>query len=201
MSENILQLRNHHLKQGRSNDRKPIYPITKAECIIGDIGGGVQKVNTLPEEGEEGKIYYNTSDMQYYKYDVENGFTNLGIAPMPYGETPSNESNNPDQSIIYTLKPNVYYDFDTFYTTNPLLTPLLARINFADIDAPGIVNSYVFRITIPSTGLGNITLNGLTIPVSTKEILDNLEPTHRYEFNVFGKVLLITDITEESSNG
>jgi len=201
MSENILQLRNHHLKQGRSNDRKPIYPITKAECIIGDIGGGVQKVNILPEEGEEGKIYYNTSDMQYYKYDVENGFTNLGIVPMPYGETPSNESRNPDQSIVYTLKPNVYYDFDTFYTINPNHTPLPTRINFADINAPGIVNSYVFRITIPSTGLGNITFNGIKIPVSTEEILDNLEPTHRYEFNVFGKVLLITDITEESSNG
>ena len=75
--DQIIQLRNHHLKQGRNNDRRPIYPITKAECIIGDIGGGVEKVDTLPETGKEGKIYYNTSDGTYYGYDKK-GFTAIG---------------------------------------------------------------------------------------------------------------------------
>lgn len=75
--DQIIQLRNHHLKQGRNNDRKPIYPITKAECIIGDVGGGVEKVDTLPKTGEEGKIYYNTSDGKYYVYDKKE-FTSIG---------------------------------------------------------------------------------------------------------------------------
>ena len=76
--EQIIQLRNHHLKQGRNNDRRPIYPITKAECIIGDVGGGVEKVDTLPEKGEEGKIYYNTTDKKYYTYTNEGGFNETG---------------------------------------------------------------------------------------------------------------------------
>lgn len=200
---------------------------------LGGAGGGVEKVDTLPEKGEEGKIYYNTSDgtyygydkkgftaigsdiekvralntgeegkiyyninnKQYYKYDVENGFTNLSIPTMLYGKTPTNRSASPTQFDIYYLEPNEYYDFDTFYTTSLYTTPLPVRIYFNDINNQKVVNSYVFRMTIPSTGGVNITLNNLTIPNSAKEILDNLVPTHRYEFNVFGKVLLVTDIT------
>lgn len=196
--DQIIQLRNHHLKQGRNNDRRPIYPITKAECIIGGAGGGVQKVDTLPEKGEEGKIYYNISNKQYYKYDAENGFTNLSITPMLYGKTPRNDSAHPERYDVYSLEPNEYYDFDTFYTTSLHITPLPVKINFKEINNQKVVNSYVFRMTIPSTGGVNITLNNLTIPNSAKEILDNLVPGHRYEFNVFGRVLLVTDITAAS---
>lgn len=200
---------------------------------LGGAGGGVEKVDTLPKTGEEGKIYYNTSDgtyygydkkgftaigsdiekvrvlntgeegkiyyhvfnKQYYKYDTENGFTNLSIPAMLYGKTPRNDSVHPEQYDVYSLNPNEYYDFDTFYTTNIYTTPLPVTINFKEINNQKVVNSYVFRMTIPSTGGINITLNGLTIPNSAKEILDNLVPTHRYEFNVFGRVLLVTDIT------
>ena len=82
--DQIIQLRNHHLKQGRNNDRRPIYPITKAECIIGDVGGGVQKVDTLPETGEEGNIYYNTTNKQYYRYHEGSGFSTMGLEdPIP----------------------------------------------------------------------------------------------------------------------
>lgn len=236
--DQIIQLRNHHLKQGRNNDRRPIYPITKAECIIGDVGGGVEKVDTLPEKGEEGKIYYNNADgiyyvydkkgftaigsdiekvislpfegeegkiyyhtirKQYYTYDTEKGFTNLSIPTMLYGKTPRNNSVHPEQYEAYNLEPNKYYDFDTFYTINIYTTPLPVRIYFEDINNQNVINSYVFRMTIPSTGGVNITLNNLTIPNSAKEILDNLVPTHRYEFNVFGKVLLVTDITATSN--
>ena len=81
--DQIIQLRNHHLKQGRNNDRRPIYPITKAECIIGGAGG-VQKVATLPEKGEEGKIYYNTTNKQYYRYHEGSGFSTMGLEdPIP----------------------------------------------------------------------------------------------------------------------
>lgn len=82
--DQIIQLRNHHLKQGRNNDRKPIYPITKAECIIGDVGGGVEKVASLPKKGEEGKIYYNTTNKQYYRYHEGSGFSTMGLEdPIP----------------------------------------------------------------------------------------------------------------------
>lgn len=101
--DQIIQLRNHHLKQGRNNDRRPIYPITKAECIIGGAGG-VQKVDTLPEKGEEGKVYYNTTEKKYYIYTEENGWSELG----------SGGSDGPVYEIKYQYNPmfcgNVNFD-------------------------------------------------------------------------------------------
>lgn len=38
---------------------------------------GVTNVDVLPETGDEGKIYYNTTDNKYYIY-TENGFTEFG---------------------------------------------------------------------------------------------------------------------------
>lgn len=122
--EQIIQLRNHHLKQGRNNDRKPIYPITKAECIIGDVGGGVEKVDTLPEKGEEGKIYYNTTDKKYYTYTNEGGFNETGsgietvttFGVVPKGEDmPSVDTQIPispdEQSDFLLALPALYYQY------------------------------------------------------------------------------------------
>lgn len=122
--EQIIQLRNHHLKQGRNNDRRPIYPITKAECIIGDVGGGVEKVDTLPETGEEGKIYYNTTNKKYYTYTNEGGFNETGSGietvttfnVVPNGEgMPSVDTQIPispdEQSDFLLALPALYYQY------------------------------------------------------------------------------------------
>lgn len=116
--DQIIQLRNHHLKQGRNNDRRPIYPITKAECIIGDVGGGVEKVDTLPKTGEEGKIYYNTTDKKYYTYTNEGGFneigsgietvTTFGVAP---NGMPSVDTQVPISPKNRDMLPALYYQY------------------------------------------------------------------------------------------
>lgn len=46
-----------------------------------EVGGnstGVTSVSTLPATGEEGKIYYNTTDNKYYIYNTDSGFSTLG---------------------------------------------------------------------------------------------------------------------------
>lgn len=45
---------------------------------LGGAGGGVQKVDTLPEKGEDGKIYYNTNNKKYYTYTNKGGFNEIG---------------------------------------------------------------------------------------------------------------------------
>ena len=51
---------------------------------LGGAGGGVEKVDTLPETGEEGKIYYNTTNKQYYRYHEGSGFSTMGLEdPIP----------------------------------------------------------------------------------------------------------------------
>lgn len=197
--EKGFQLRNYHIRRGsRPKDSTPLYPITKAENVIGGAGG-VTQVTELPATGEEGKIYYNTTEKKYYIYTTENGFTSLGTSAMPHGEAPENKSQFPTIKA-YTLNPNTYYDFDEFYTTDDTITPLPATISFDGLNDTRSANSYVFRMTIPTTGTMNITLNGVIIPDVAREILDNLEASHTYEFNIFEKVLLVTDITSTDSS-
>lgn len=74
--EKGFQLRNYHVRRGKDKDNTPLYPITKAENIIG--GAGVTQVTELPAAGDEGKIYYNTTEKKYYIYTEENGWSELG---------------------------------------------------------------------------------------------------------------------------
>ena len=165
-------------------------------------GEGVTRVTTLPENGKEGEIYYNTTEKKYYLYDGAS-YSPIGSQGMPHGEAPENISEFPLASAKYVLKPNTYYDFDEFYTEDTTVAPLPVIINFDDINNETVANSYVFRMTVPTTGVMNMTLTGVIIPDSAKEILDDLEQGHRYEFNVFDRVLLITDVTStpDASNG
>ena len=200
--EKGFQLRNYHVRRGKDKDNTPLYPITKAENIIGDVGG-VTQVTELPTTGEEGKIYYDTTEKKYYTYTSEDGFSEIGTTAMPHGEAPENISELPSASAKYVLKPNTYYDFDEFYTTDTTVAPLHVIIKFDDINNNTVANSYVFRMTVPTTGVMNMTILGVIITDSAKEILDNLENGHRYEFNIFDKVMLVTDVTStpDASNG
>ena len=72
----VIQLRNHHLKQGKNNDKTPIYPVTKPEAILGldkylsKAGTGVVPFDSMPEEVVPGTIYYNTVEDKYYTSDA-----------------------------------------------------------------------------------------------------------------------------------
>ena len=167
---------------------------------VGGGGEGVSKVASLPENGKEGEIYYNTTEKKYYLYDGAS-YSPIGSQGMPHGEAPENISETPLTNVEYVLKPNTYYHFDEFYTEDTTVAPLPVIINFDDINNETVANSYVFRMTIPTTGVMNMTLRGVIITDSAKKILDDLEQGHRYEFNVFDKELLITDVTSTPDGG
>lgn len=73
--EQIVQLREHDLNRGHNRSQTPVYPITVPESIEGlaeylsKAGiAGTTTVDELPASGEEGKIYYNTSNGKYYTW-------------------------------------------------------------------------------------------------------------------------------------
>ena len=160
--DQIIQLRNHHLKQGRNNDRRPIYPITKAECII---GGAKQ---SMPKGTPEITGYYQISGSDM-------------------------------KGVSIALQPNIYYDLSDaiWFTDQDLETPDVGSLTFTFNGLGGTAdttNSYVFRIII-GVNSPNLKFNGVLIPDVTKKVLDNLEQGHKYEFNVFDRYMLVTDIT------
>lgn len=88
--EQIVQLREHDLNRGHNRSQTPVYPITVPESIEGlaeylsNAGiAGTTTVDELPASGEEGKIYYNTSDGKYYVYSTNSGYDELGDTDIP----------------------------------------------------------------------------------------------------------------------
>lgn len=88
---------------------------------LGGAGGGVEKVASLPEKGEEGKIYYNTSDGIYYVYDKEN-FTAIGsvietVATFQYiseiDGLPSVDTQIPIPEDEHDALPALYYYYNS----------------------------------------------------------------------------------------
>ena len=165
-------------------------------------GGGVTKVNTLPETGEAGKIYYNTSDSTYYVYNNDK-FEPIAKQGMPKG-TPEITghyviSGTDKNGASITLQPNTYYNLSDaiWFTDQDLDNPDIAGLTFTFDGLDGTddtTNSYVFRMII-GVASPNLVFTGVFIPGVTKEVLNNLELNHEYEFNVFDKYMLVTDVT------
>lgn len=202
MDKNILQLREYHINRGKNKSSAPIYPITKAECIIGDIGGGVTKVNTLPETGEAGKIYYNTSDNTYYVYNNDK-FEPIAKQGMSKGIPDITShyviSGSDMTGVNLKLQPNTYYNLSDaiWFTDQDLDNPDVGSLTFTFDGLDGTddtTNSYVFRMIV-GVDSPNLVFTGVFIPDVAKEVLDNLELNHEYEFNVFDKYMLVTDVT------
>jgi len=164
-------------------------------------GGGVTKVNTLPETGEAGKIYYNTSDSTYYVYNNDK-FEPIAKQGMPNGEPEiTGHYMIPGSGKIgasLTLQPNTYYNLpnEIWYSSQDAETPDIAGLTFTfnALNDEDIANGYVFRMVI-GVESPNLIFTGVRIPDVTKEVLDNLEQGHEYEFNVFDKYMLVTDVT------
>lgn len=204
--------------------------------------GGVTKVDSLPEEGEAGKIYYNTTTDVYYVYDTyTNDYTVLGQDIIPKNSLPDTgeagkiyynttdgiyyvptddgwieltpkEMKVVSQNVVsglshigrYTIVPNTLYD--TGYMTFELTSQggnIIPKLHITLTGyKDGIAASYVFRQTIPN-GTANIIIaypndanRTVIIPDKTKEILENLESGHTYEFNILHDVVMVADITK-----
>ena len=219
MKDNLIQLRNHHLKQGRNNDRTPIYPIVKPEGIRGlseylsSHGiSAITPVLTLPEQGEQDKIYHNTTDGKYYVYDGSK-YSEFGASTIP---VVSHHTHIEYGGLVllgqYNLKPNTLYDAGSMEmnvrTVNHVITAsLIVVLNNPE---PTIAQCYMFRQTMPVAGdrdpaISSYSIeiaypNGssmtVTVPDAAQEVLSNLEGGHTYEFNILHGVLAVMDITD-----
>ena len=158
----------------------------------GKNGNGVTKVDTLPEQGEQGKIYYNTSDNKYYIYNG-NDYENLGsndVKRVTYIDS------DPGQ---YTLFPNILYDncFDWHMAVDES-DKRNAMLELYIVDSSNdIASCYTFRTTIPANADSfNITFSpNVKIPDEVNDFISSMEAGHTYEFNIFADVLLVSDIT------
>lgn len=204
MDKNLIQLRNYHLRRGKNNDSTPIYPITKPECIKGLSEyiqdnvemNGVTPVDTLPATGEQGKVYYNTTDNKYYIYNGTD-FKPFGGDVNPQIVDDLQGTIIGDDKIIsgiqYTLEPNVYYDLGT------AVTAFNDSLNLVVEESVDEALTYYGRFTVSSeytTGTPNISLPAFVIiPDEQQERLNDMEASHTYEFNIFANVFMISDIT------
>lgn len=110
--KNTIQLRNYHLKQGRNNDRTPIYPLTKPEAILGldaylsKVGTGVVPFDSMPEKVVPGTIYYNTAEDKYYISDASGALKPLkGVGSIAINgqSRPSNQQGVVDLSELFDV--------------------------------------------------------------------------------------------------
>lgn len=168
-------------------------------------GGAVTTVDTLPDTGESGKIYYNTEDCKYYVYG-EGGFSKLGetgSSPVVSGDDLPVLHNDPDHLIIpntYRLSAGVYYDLGTPTNIAPISRPeeYTITLYFPERAAdPDSAYCYFGRFTAPADDIGITLKNGVHFPDEHPDI----ESGHTYEFSVLYDTFLITDITYTPNNG
>ena len=158
---------------------------------------GVIKVNGVPANPEPGKIYYNTVNGEYYtggdsRIDTIATSGNYEqTVPKHWKMKSFSFTVSPGQ---YSVKPYIVYSGSPNADSGGVL-----RFNLTD-EYPDQAKEYIIRYTHKNTVQSivfSVVLPGLTIsvPDSAQEILSNLEVGHTYEFNIFGRVLLVTDIT------
>lgn len=159
-------------------------------------GEGTSIVSALPATGEQGKVYYNTTDNKYYIYNGTN-FKSFGGDVNPQIVDDLQGTIIGDGEIIsgiqYTLEPNVYYDLGT------AVNSFNVSLNLVVEESVDEALTYYGRFTVSSeytTGTPSISLpDFVVIPDEQQEKLDALEAGHTYEFNIFANVFMISDIT------
>lgn len=161
-----------------------------------NVSGGVTNVSSLPEQGEQGKIYYNNTDNKYYTYNG-NDYEVLGSAVVKR-VTDENSLSIGQERGQYYIKENTLYDDCFLWGLKPSGGVTTSVLNIVT-EQPDDDNAhcYVFRTTIPSgTDNFNITFSpNVKIPDEVNDFISSMETGHTYEFNIFADVLLISDVT------
>lgn len=175
----------------------------------------VTKVATLPEVGELGKIYYDTTNDKYCVYDAENTkYKDLAeeIVEKPglpiATEIESDDSTTTVGETAYGLLPNTFYNLNNLINSIGMETTHIYLID-ATHDDDSFTRQYIWRLTVPGTDGESVAIpsgfsldieeDDLAIPEASKDILDDLEPNHTYEFNVLEGVLFVADVTNAST--
>lgn len=192
--EQIVQLREHDMNRGHNKSKTPVYPVTVPEAILGGVGRATV-VETLPEEGQEGTIYYSNEDNQYYKY-TEEGFKVFGTQSSlpivtPEVKTITMPGLQPDQTMsvqVHEIQSDCY---------NVIVEPdnpaNIMTLYFGSYDpaTTTVAKSFVGRFTAKDNNQAIGLHNGIHFPSEVPDI----EAGHTYEFNVLYDTILITDIT------
>ena len=163
--------------------------------VKGDDGSGVTIVDTLPETGKVGYIYYNKYDNSYYTYNGE--FSKIGkenadvvtdiddVLKKP--SRPGVDIPVPDNS--YVLEANVFYNIEDWNrdedTENNAYMEFVLGLN-------GEEGIFAGRFTAWADNLN------LTWPTSVDVVdADSLDIIngHTYEFNVWLGKCIIKDVT------
>lgn len=160
-------------------------------------GEGVTSVSSLPESGQAGKIYYNTTNNTYYVWDSEaSAFTPLGVdetvviteiddVERLYVEVPG----GPSQSVAngFVLDPGVFYNID-YWNVN---TGNSLTFGFD----PSLPKVYAGRFTAWDDDISINLPAGVSLPDETVNIVSG----HTYEFNIWQGVCIIQDVTTSRS--
>jgi hypothetical protein len=154
----------------------------------------VVSVDELPESGDAGKIYYNTTDNTYNIWDAEkSAFTHLGvdetvvITDIDDVEQAKEELIPGTQSVIangYVLEPNVFYNIENWQKD---LTFDGIAFKFDATDN----NVYAGRFTAWADAMSIGLPAGVSLPDETVDIIEG----HTYEFNIWQGVCIIQDVT------
>lgn len=169
---------------------------------------GTEQVEALPATGEQGRVYYNTTDGKYYVYDGDD-FSEFGAKTelpdgLPIVRNPAvHELNGEEQEYEYDLEPDKYYVFGRIGGTAPQES-LVGPDGVVVIDAPSLTfhitedsntaKSYVGKF-IANADSPSITLVGAHFA----DDVPDLEANHTYEFNILNGICKITDITYTAS--
>lgn len=191
--EQIVQLREHDLNRGHNKSQTPVYPKTIAAAVEGleDIGRGITEVTELPETGEEGKIYYNTTDKNYYTYNSnEAKFTMLGNSDIPIVVL------DIDKNDRYEIESNIYYILQGFATG--INSPVIRLTDFSY----NVGKQYFGRFTAQIDNQPfefEVDRGTVYIPDEDAEI--EILANHTYEFNILLDIILLKDITWSLQTG
>ena len=161
----------------------------------GKNGSGVTVVDTLPDTGEEGKIYYNKYDHSYYTYNDE--FEKIGKDSIDVivdvDDVPRISPSDPADRNSYLLTPNVFYnigDWNRSHTPGEDAYMVFAlNRNYEGIYAGKFIAwADDLNISWPST---------VVIPDNVPDIING----HQYEFNIWQDVLILVDVTSTEQGG
>ena len=153
----------------------------------------IHKVDELPEEGQQGVIYYLQDTGEYIIFDNNDVLRNLNPVPISIITLSLPQDKGQLYFSNFFLEPNTLYIIPESRGLMPTISLLGNSLSEA--------KSYIFRLTCTQAN-PSITINSgifhtsVVIPDSAAETLANLEEGHTYEFNIFANVLMVSDITK-----
>ena len=175
---------------------------------------GVKSVDALPDTGEEGRIYYNTTDKCYYYYSIGEYKSLATIGEVDTAVRESTFMKLAYPSPIIRNKDNVFYDeYSVAENTYSVLGTVGAARTVDVITTSAAVFAISFKTTTLASGTTHSVTGRFTVDENNTGLSIYLDPGiyipddndftggtgfeagHTYEFNILHDVCLFSDIT------